>query len=364
MQGSGSGLLNNGGSYVTLTDGSDYSIVIEKMSWAHSQWLVDWQTGYLTDCDSSIRPGLNQYDVEAETATFTLSGEWATTSQLYVWRTQFGWDGMQQTNSTFFEQQDPITVVNGQFTLTINPDELYTITTLSTGNKAELPTPPASQPFPTSYADDFESYAEYSEARYFADQAGTFEIYATNTSHGNVMRQTTPTLPICWSGDYAPFSVIGDVSWSDAIVTVDVLIETTGAAFVGVQAGLCCLPNGIFFSVNVDGTWALSNGIQVTESSTFLQSGSYDIQPNTWYTLTLSVVGSIANAWIGNDQVVNTFWLPARGAGWVAIGTSQGADNTFTFAQFDNFNISSALEMQCDRPSEGTTITTIYCGGS
>ena len=177
------------------------------------------------------------------------------------------------------------------------------------------------------------------------------------------MRQTTPTLPICWSGDYAPFSVIGDVSWSDAIVTVDVLIETTGAAFVGVQAGLCCLPNGIFFSVNVDGTWALSNGIQVTDSSTFLQSGSYDIQPNTWYTLTLSVVGSIANAWISNDQVVITFWLPSRSAGWVAIGTSQGPDNSFTFAQFDNFNISSALEMQCDRPSEGTIITTLYCGG-
>ena len=26
---------------MTLTDGTDFSIVIEKMTWAHSQWLVD-----------------------------------------------------------------------------------------------------------------------------------------------------------------------------------------------------------------------------------------------------------------------------------------------------------------------------------
>ncbi len=40
LQGSGSGFLHSGGSYVTLTDGTDFSIVIEKMAWAHSQWLA------------------------------------------------------------------------------------------------------------------------------------------------------------------------------------------------------------------------------------------------------------------------------------------------------------------------------------
>ena len=40
QQGQGSGSLHNGGSYVTLTNGSDFSIVIEKMAWAHSQWFV------------------------------------------------------------------------------------------------------------------------------------------------------------------------------------------------------------------------------------------------------------------------------------------------------------------------------------
>jgi hypothetical protein len=39
VKGQGSGFLHDGGSYVTLTNGSDFSIVIEKMSWAHSQWF-------------------------------------------------------------------------------------------------------------------------------------------------------------------------------------------------------------------------------------------------------------------------------------------------------------------------------------
>ena len=59
-----------------------------------------------------------------ETVTFTLEAQWASTTSLYVWRSQFGWDGMQQTNSTFFEQLEPVTVVNGQFTLVVNPDEM------------------------------------------------------------------------------------------------------------------------------------------------------------------------------------------------------------------------------------------------
>ena len=110
--------------------------------------------------------------MESETVTFTLGGNWKSVTSLYVWHTVFGWDGMIQTNSTFFENLTPVTVSNGQFSVTVNPDEIYTFTTLSTGNKASIPTPPPSQPFPTSYSDDFEGYNISSEARYFADQAG------------------------------------------------------------------------------------------------------------------------------------------------------------------------------------------------
>ena len=121
----------------------------------------------------SIRPGLNEYETSFESVTFVLEGSWATTrKKLYVWQTQFGWDGMIQTNSSFFAQLTPIEPENGQFTINVNPDEMYTITTLNTGNKATIPTPVPSQPFPSIYTDNFNNYNVSSEAQYFADQAG------------------------------------------------------------------------------------------------------------------------------------------------------------------------------------------------
>ncbi len=93
-------------------------------------------------------------------------------SQVFDRYTSFGWDGMTQTNSTFFQNLPPIYPENGVFTITVNPDEMYTITTLTTGFKATIPASPEPQPFPTFYSDDFENYTISSEARYFTDQTG------------------------------------------------------------------------------------------------------------------------------------------------------------------------------------------------
>lgn len=44
---------------------------------------------------------------------------------------------------------------SGSFTLELHEDELFTFTTLTTGNKGSYPPPPKSQPFPCVYEDDF-----------------------------------------------------------------------------------------------------------------------------------------------------------------------------------------------------------------
>lgn len=46
-------------------------------------------------------------------------------------------------------------VWRGRFSLDLNVDEVYTLTTLKTGWKCGYPEPPPPQPFPSIYNDDF-----------------------------------------------------------------------------------------------------------------------------------------------------------------------------------------------------------------
>jgi galactosylceramidase len=254
-----------------------------------------------------------------------LVGNWSFVETLHVWHTWFAWDGLVQTNqSVFFEQLSEVTVVNGTFSLTINPDDLYTVTTLNAGQRVDLPDPPLPSPFPSSYSDDFEGYAEFAEARYFSDQAGSFEIFNSNSSHGLVMRQSVPVVPIRWDADYAPYSIIGDVKWSDAMISAEVLVETAGAAFIGARVGTCCFPGGVFLAVSaVEQAWLLTDSLNMSPALA-LASGPLTVETNAWYNLTLSVVGTAVDATIDGQQVClrrldfnfTSFsgcqWLPAQ----------------------------------------------------
>ncbi len=54
----------------------------------------------------------------------------------------------------------------------------------------KIPASPPSQPFPVPYSDNFDTYPVSSEAAFFSDQAGSWEIVdATDTSRGRVLRQ-------------------------------------------------------------------------------------------------------------------------------------------------------------------------------
>lgn len=46
-------------------------------------------------------------------------------------------------------------VVDGFFALPLLEDEVYTLTTIRTGQKGSYPTPPPSAPFPKVYKDNF-----------------------------------------------------------------------------------------------------------------------------------------------------------------------------------------------------------------
>lgn len=77
---------------------------------------------------------VHQFNTSSETLTLTLTGP-ASPDSLHMWVTQFGWDGMVQTNSSFFQQLPDVAVVNGTVTVSVPVDAIITLSTMETSKQ-------------------------------------------------------------------------------------------------------------------------------------------------------------------------------------------------------------------------------------
>jgi len=265
---SGCGLLDGGnGSYVTLKkpDGSgDYSIIAETTGCATSQ-----------------------------TVTINLSNLSAGT--VHVWKSD-------PTNQ--FIQQADITPSNGSFSITMEPQTIYSLTT-TTGQVKGAAASPSSAPFPSSYADDFESYGVGATPKYFADQVGAFEVYQA-AGETKALRQVITNRPITWVNDAWPHTILGDQNLADYDVSTSALIEgTTGqvgllgkvSAVPGYEQGI--EPNGYGLYVHESGSWVLR------KRGTTLATGAVPFSANTWHTLRFSFANDNIRAYIDGVQIVS-----------------------------------------------------------
>jgi galactosylceramidase len=313
--GSGVGKLPSGGSYVTLippgdNKNGDFSLIVETFTHDHS---------------ICIRPGLPAYTVTPQNVTFILTGGLAATKPLYVWKTHL----LQNEANTYFMQLPSITPQNGRFSLELDLDSVVTVSTLN-GRKGSHPPPPAATRFPDTYSDDFEKYAFDSEADYFMDQTGVFEIYKSGTK---VMRQVVLQKPIAWCGESSdPISVIGDYDTGDQSITVDTMIEINGSSIIGlrVRQGGCgnSYAAGYFFNISHTGSWTLQAG------GTVLDKGMTTFSAAQWYSISISANGSNICARVAGKQlscVTNTEFK----SGFVSIGS------TWNYVQFDNFKLTA-----------------------
>ncbi|XP_030885315.1 galactocerebrosidase isoform X3 [Leptonychotes weddellii] len=275
------GHLEKGGSYVALTDGlGNLTIIVETMSHKHSK---------------CIRPFLPYFNVSHQFATFVLKGSFSEIPELQVWYTKLG----KPSTRFLFKQLDSLWLLDssGTFTLELQEDELFTLTTLTTGGKGSYPLPPKSQPFPRIYKDDFDfDYPFFSEAPNFADQTGVFE-YFTNIEdpgeHRFTLRQVLNQRPITWAADaYNTISIIGDYKWSNLTVTCDVYIETPekGGVFIAgrVNKGGILIrgARGVFFWIFANGTYRVTGDLA---GWIIYALGHVDVTAKTWYTLTLII---------------------------------------------------------------------------
>uniref|UniRef100_A0A3B3DSA9 Galactocerebrosidase n=1 Tax=Oryzias melastigma TaxID=30732 RepID=A0A3B3DSA9_ORYME len=299
------GHLAKGGSYVALTDGKgNLTVVIETMTHDHSV---------------CIRPPLPAFNLTSQTATFNLQGSFVSPDKLY----------------TLLLLRNHL--VNGSFTLDLAEDEVYTLTTITTGTKGSYADPPPSARFPKAYKDNFND-PPFSEASNFADQTGVFE-YFMNTSdpgpHVFTMRQVVTQRPVTWTADAdQTISVIGDFQWKNLTVTCDAFMENVknGGVFIAARVSKggeeVRRAKGVFFWVFANGTYSVTSDIGGCGHSS-LQHRSF-----TWYTLSLTVQGQKASGTL-NGKLLWTSSVPVEPPnGWAAIGTA-----SFELAQFDNFSV-------------------------
>ncbi|XP_021429576.1 galactocerebrosidase isoform X1 [Oncorhynchus mykiss] len=319
------GHLVHGGSYVALTDSKgNLTVVIETMTHDHSV---------------CIRPPLLPFNVTAQNVTFQLKGSFASIKELQVWQSKFDF---KTKKPFFFKKLSPLKIYDGSFTLSLDVDEVYTLTTISTGQKGTYPDPPASGPFPKVYFDDFNvANPSFSEAPDFADQTGVFEYYINLTDPGPhvfTLRQVVTQMPVTWATDAdQTISVIGDYKWQNLTVMCDVFMETvkTGGVFIAARVDKggqsVRSAKGVFFWVFADGSYKVTNDLV---GKTVLAEGLSGTRAYGWHTLTLTVEGEYATGLLNGYPLWKDAVVLGPKNGWAAIGT-----HSFELAQFDNFAV-------------------------
>jgi hypothetical protein len=289
--------LSGGGSYVTLKspNHSDYSSIIETMGASAQQTLNFQVTGGLSS------------------------------GTIHVWR----------TNATDnFDHIQDITPVNGTYSLTVDPNAIYSLTT-TTGQSKGSATGSAPASFPLPYSDNFSSYSSGSLAKYFYDTNGSFEVDpCLGGRGGNCFEQVVTSKPIIWGLRADPNSILGNVQWTGYHVDSDVLLPATGyAAIYGRVASVTSnYVSGYGLHLADNGNWQLVVGSSNGSSSTTLASGTVAMSLNTWHHLTLSFADSTITAGI-DGQTVATANDTTYGSGMAAVGSG------WNEAQFSNFAI-------------------------
>jgi hypothetical protein len=293
LDGDACGLLAPGGSYVTLksADGKDYSVVVETFDAKQPQ-----------------------------TVSFQLAGG-LSSGDIHVWRTN---------PRAQFVRLDDLKVADASFTVTLDPNSMYSFTTTTGQQKGEPPIL-TQKPFPMPYKDDFESAPVAAEGKYFAAMSGSFEIAVRAVGKGKCLRQMTPQPGIHWTYDPEPETFLGAPDWSDYTVAADVHLEKTGS--VGIFGRVTLLPqetkwlDGYCLKVDQVGKWELKT------HKAQLATGKIDFNAEKWHRMEMSFSGDSIRVRLDGAELAEVRDTTFR-AGMAGLGTG------WNVADFDNFVVS------------------------
>lgn len=325
--------LAEGGSLVTLASGSDFSVIAETK-------------GAKT----------NQH-VSFKTAGFA-------PNKLCVWRS----NAKEQ-----FVRLDDLTSSNGEFTVTFEPDSIYSISTTSGQTKGGFSEIPTAAAFPFPYRETFDEYTQPELfgflPRYTADITGGFEIAARPDGKGKCLRQVISTQAQNWGPEWMPYTIIGDRDWKDYEVAVDLMLDGGGWAGVmgrigGTGSGWGCNPKGYYARLVQDGTVSIwvANSPQVGEPGQQLASVKLaDFKAGQWHNLKLRFAGTKISALVDDVEVVTaTDSTYAGGMAGLVTGGEKNARNT---ALFDDLVINAVGAPKPDPTSVAQAVIPMYQSG-
>ncbi|MGP8260519.1 MAG: hypothetical protein ACLQM6_11285 [Acidobacteriaceae bacterium] len=279
-----------------------------------------------------------------QTAHFALAG--FPRRKLHLWTT----DLTSSDPAQWFVKQPDIAPINGKFSLDLQPGHMVTVTTTSGQARGDA-VPPASAPFNLPYADDFKSYPAGRLAKYFSDMYGAFETAPCDGDRtGICLSQLVPSAPIAWKGsDNRPFTILGNLDWTDYTVSTDVLFEQPGSAdLIGRLTGMSGsdIPNSYVLRVADTGAWSLrrtstAQDKRTRQSDLVLAAGTVSpLGVKQWHHLSLAFSGSQIVPRIDGKPVtiygkpMNAVTDATYAKGMVGLGALN-----YSLVQFDNFQI-------------------------
>lgn len=240
------------------------------------------------------------------------------------------------TNATNnFIAQPNIATSGGCFAITLLPDSLYTISTLTTAAKGNAGTPPTSQAFPFPYSEDFESFSLGVTPKWISDQQGTFEI-GCGVGESKCLEQKARTVPIPWQSAITTqtYTLVGSPQWADYEVKVGLNApnpDSSGAAVWGrvhAQDAFVGEPGRYQLSIlnNGDGTmtWYLYDVDDFGTSFLEVASGVASYVTYPWVNVTLRMNGSNVQAWVDGVQKANWTDPTPWTKGQVGLGDAYG----------------------------------------
>ena len=139
----------------------------------------------------------------------------------------------------------------GKIEIALEPNSVYSLSTISGQQKGMFSDIPDSHPFPFPYEEDFDQYTQPEKVgylpRFTADIMGVFELTERPDHQGKCLRQVVGEHTLSWAPEWHHYTILGDSEWRDYEVSADVWLNPHDEA--AVMGRVCDVGSGY-------GVWA------------------------------------------------------------------------------------------------------------